>query len=372
MRCGFSIKRPSKPRRTFSIHRKIYIHEHKPQQPIIKDERLDAINNNFKSGVLNEHQALDQIKSLIEKIKNEDNINSKAIRASELSSQNIRLCSQFKEMHYEGRMNIVRPQNVINELNFAIKAIGSLSLISSCRKLLQNKVNDAFNEKQSKRYVGRINQLLKFAGREFTLTHKRQTPTDLSYVNFDELKRILNYVDNQDLKNLYLTLYCTGVRLGEAFMIDKSKLKSNHTVWIDKQLAVMQDPYQNKKFNLVEKEIKNRKNHHTIILKEGLEAVKAWADLSKTTKRSLRKRCQTPLIQAARKTFPELDDKLKQISPHDLRHSFVIHLLGLGVSIDKCARLIGDSIQTTERYYAGHSMSESELDIVQTILKKTC
>lgn len=376
MRCGFSIKRPTATRKTFSVHRKIYVQGSKPLQPIVKDERLDSINRNFKAQVLNEHQALDQIKRLIEVLKSENNVGTKAVNDSEISAQNLKVCSKFCEKQYEGRNDIVRPHIIENEFNFALRALGTLSVVTSTKKILQAKVTSAFDEKQSKRYVGRINQLLKFVGRDFTLTHKRQSPESVSHINFKELKQILNHVDNEDLKNLYITLYCTGVRLGEAFMINN--VKPNNTIYIDKQLTLV--PIKPEKIGLVKKhgkalkyetavtEIKNRKPHHTIILKEGHKAVKAWAALSPKVKADLRTQCQNPLIIAARKAFP--DDILKQVSPHDLRHSFVIHLLGLGVSIDKCARLIGDSVTTTERHYAGFNMADSEIHAVQAIIKK--
>lgn len=366
MKCGFSIKRPTATRKTFSVHRKIYVQGSKPLQPIIKDERLNAINQNFKTGVLNEHQALDQIKAFIGKVKQEDNVGPNAVKAAEISSQNLTVCKKFREKHYNDREDIVRPHIIVNELNFALRALGNLSVVSASQKALQNRVKEAFDEKQSKRYVGRINQLLKFAGRDFKLSHKRQAPAEVSFVTFEELNQILNYIEDDNLKNLYITLYCTGVRLGEAFMI--KHVKPNGTIWVDRQLTLKKDGTK-KKWKLDETEIKNRKPHHTVALKDGLPAVKAWAALNQNVKRGLRTRCQTPLILAARKAFPE--DKLKQISPHDLRHSYVIHLLGLGISIDKCARLIGDSVTTTERHYAGYSMSDSELDIVRDILKKT-
>ena len=88
-----------------------------------------------------------------------------------------------------------------------------------------------------------------------------------------------------------------------------------------------------------------------------------WAAIE--NKEEWRKCCQHPLINAARAVFK---DPKKQISPHSLRHSYCIHLIDRGVSLDKVAKLIGDSIKTTEEYYTGFIVSDNEVDIVKKVI----
>lgn len=348
MKCGFSIKKPNQTRRTFSVHKKIRLPDRTTQQPLVKDERLDAINASFKSGILNEDEALTQIKAVLDKIRAEESKGQALVTQAVISEKNLAAYKAFMKEHYTGK-DLVRPQTVRNEFNFALLGIEPLSVVSSTRLELQKKCDSAFDPSQHRRYVGRINQLLKYCGRDFVLHTKKKRFSPIRYTDFPGLLTTLNRVQNPQLKLLYITLYATGVRLGEAFTIYSRDIKPNDSIYIQSQMDE----------KLEVREIKNRKPHHTVILPEGKAAVKAWAAISKAEKESLRTRCQHPLIIASDYT----------LSPHDLRHSFAIHLLGLGVALDKVAKLIGDSIKTTEEYYAGFTMSSSEVDIVRAVLK---
>lgn len=355
MKCGYSIKKPGKDRRTFAVHWKIYDGGAKPKQPLVKDERIDAINSNFRSGILSYDEALLQLRSAVEQIRAELSAGDEVVKASQISEKNLKLYHAFMKDHYRGR-EIKRPHTIRNEFNFALLAIEPLSIISSSKAHLQDRVDEVFNDKQSRRYVGRINQLLVFANRDFKLHAKKRKHAKVRYVTLEELNTILAFVQDYDLKNLYTTLFCTGVRFGEAFTLKERDIKPNGTIYIQEQMTE----------KLEIREIKNSKPHHTIVLPEGMKAVKAWSALPHSKKESLRTRGQHPLTNAAKKAF---QDKGRWISPHDLRHSYAIHMLGLGVPLDKVAKLIGDSLKTTEEYYAAFTMSENEVEFVQKIIK---
>lgn len=357
MKCGYTIKKPNATRKSFAVHKKIYQLNAKPLQPIVKDNRLISINLNYRNNVLTFEQAHIQVKELITKFKKEQSAKDTTITKSEISGYNLKVYNSYMKSYYHGKP-IVRKHNVTNEFNFALLAIEPLSIISDSKNDLQDMVDKAFNSKQSKRYVGRINQLLKFAGRDFTLFYKKAVFETVRYTSFADLKKVLAYVQDDDLKNLYYTLYCTGVRLGEAFVIQTRDIKKHNTIYIQNQMT------EKKEIRI----LKNRKPHTTLILTEGLKYVKAWAALPRERKEELRSRCQQPLLHAVRKVYPA--DRDKQVSCHDLRHSYVIHLLDKGVPLDKCAKLIGDSIKTTEQYYAGFIATDNEIAFVTNILKK--
>lgn len=235
----------------------------------------------------------------------------------------------------------------------ALKAIDPLPLASASKVALQKMVDEKFNDIQHKRYTGRINGLLKFLGRPFILHRKRRPHQAVKFVSFAELQKILDRIEAPELKALYLTLFGTGMRLGEAFTINDRSLKKNGTIYVEKQLTK----------NLKITGIKNSKPHHTILLDICKKGFEDWVKVE--NKEEWRKCCQHPLINAARKSF---SNPLKQISPHSLRHSYCIHLIDRGVSLDKVAKLIGDSIKTTEEYYTGFVMSDNEVDIVKKVI----
>jgi integrase len=356
MSYAFSTKRPSKTRKSFAIHRKIKNADGTYSQPQIKNPILDAINKNFKDGVLDFNQANLQVLTLVKKLKAELADADGVVLEKIISEDNKKVLNGLMKVNYSGK-DIKRPALIDAEFAFALKGIEPLSIISSSQAKLQSAVSFLWNAKQSKRYVGRLNQLLKFAGRDFKLHFKKPIHNKVSYVSWDDFVKIRKNVKDSDLKNLYTFLFCTGVRLGEAFVIRSGDLKPNGTIYISHQMTEKR----------VVRVLKNGKPHHTYRLDFGKTEIEKWAALSIEEKEKIRTRCQHAILYAARATF---SDKEKHVSCHDLRHSYVIHMLGQGIPLDKCAKLIGDSIKTTEMYYAGFSMSSEEIDVVAKILKK--
>lgn len=355
MSYGFTIKKPTHGRRTFSVHKKIYQKGKKPLQPIVEDERLDSINTNYKSEILTQEQALIQVKLLVEALRSEAGMSKvRANIRNEILKANKKALDKLWERDYIGR-DIVSPETAEREFLVALKAIDPLPLASASKLELQKRCDEKFNEIQHKRYTCRINMLLRFLGRPFILHRKRRPHQVVKYVDFGELLKILEKVEAPELKALYITLFGTGMRLGEAFTIDEKSLKKNGSIFVSQQI--------NKHLKVAG--LKNSKPHHCVLLDICKKGFEDWAKVE--DKISWRKRCQHPLINASRATFK---DSKRQISPHSLRHSYCIHLLGLGVPLDRVAKLIGDSIKTTEDYYAGFTMTDNEVDVVKKIINQ--
>lgn len=354
MKFGFSIKKPGKIRRSFSIHQKVYSQGQKPKQPQVQDESLNTININFKKGLLTLEEAFLLIKTqIIPRLKKESGLQEKILIESFISEKNWKVFKDYWDKEYEDKP-LVSHYTAKQEFYVALKGLEPLSLISSSKREIQKKLDEEFNEVRHKRYSGRINSLLKFIGRDFTINPKRRMLPEVRYVTWNELQSVLSNVKDSNLKNLYITLYTTGLREGEAFVLTPRDLKTNGTIYITKQMT--------REFKITA--VKNKKNHRTLILKEGIDAFNKWTDIQ--NKEKYRKNASHKLINASRKTFK---DKQRQISPHDLRHSYVIHMLGLGVPLDRIAKFIGDSIQTTEKFYAGFVTSDNEIDFVKSIIK---
>lgn len=288
MSLGFSIKKPTHGRRTFAIHKKIYRKHQKPLQPQIEDERLNSINKNFRAQLLTEEQALIQVKKLVDDLKSEAGLSKqRANIRNEILKANKKVFEKLWEQHYIGR-DIVSPETAEREFLVALKAIDPLPLASASKIALQKRVDEKFNEIQHKRYTGRINGLLKFLGRPFILHRKRRPHQEVKSVTFAELLKILDRVEAPELKALYLTLFGTGMRLGEAFVINDRSLKKNGTIFVEKQLTK----------NLKKTNVKNRKQHFTILLDICRKGYEDWAAVK--NKEEWRKCCQHPLINAAR------------------------------------------------------------------------
>lgn len=353
---GFTVNPPNKTRRTFAItpyHRdtegkKIYGKQ-------LKNEALLSLNDNLKNGLIGLEQARLEIKNIIlPSLKAHTGIVEKTNFNRLVGKQNLRAINKYWGDSYVGK-DLVYPEKARAEIIKAISYIEPLSLITSSKKELQSKLDAVLKGSRHKRYGCRINQLLTFLGRGFILHLKRPEPASVHYLTWSELQTVLPHITNPVIQDIATVLFCTGVRLGEAFALNARDLKPDNSIYIYRQLDS----------ELRTREIKNRKPHKTILLKEGREAFLRWVAVP--DKESYRHRVQHPIILAARKAFK---DKARQISPHDLRHSYVVHLLGLGVPLDKVAKLIGDTIKTTEQYYAGFVVSSNEIDFINQIIDK--
>lgn len=357
MRCGFSIKKPGKGRKSFSVHKKMHLPNGKVEQPLVKDEAIDTINLNYQRKIMTLEEAFLQIKTLIiPRLKKESGVKDKVLLESLISQKNWKVFKEYWAQVYELKQMASKASKDSARYHFlvALTALEPLSLLSSTAKEMQLHLNDKFDANVHKRYVGRLNTLLRFLGRGFIIHAKRRPKTSVRHVTWKEFQQILASVQDETLKSLYITLFSTGCRMGEVFVLKPRDLKANGTIYIHKQL----------RRDMEISDIKNSTPHHTIILEEGQEAFLKWAEFD--DKESYRKKSEHPLMIAAKKTFK---DKDRHISPHDLRHSYAIHMLGLGVPLDRVAKLLGDTVRTVEEHYAGFVMQDAEVDFVKRIIK---
>jgi hypothetical protein len=85
--------------------------------------------------------------------------------------------------------------------------------------------------------------------------------------------------------------------------------------------------------------------------------------------RALEEKDGTTAQRFQKLAFPNNPDK--QIIFHDLRHSYAIHLLSIGMTMEDMARGIGDTMEVCEEFYAGFShTSESASSMAERYLRR--
>jgi integrase len=348
---GLTIKKPDDKRRSYSVHIKENING-EVKYIKLEDERLDSINSALKSGLFNREDAEIRFNVFINDWKKDREVNESAKIRAITNIQNQKLFDEYWNTVYK-KKKMLSKDTAYSQFIFALKSIDNHSIISTSNDDLQKCVDKVFNEIQHRRYVGRINSLLNHIGRIKLQTY--QVPhREISHVTIKEFNKIIAFVKDPVLASLYGTLFGTGVRLGEAFKLNEGMLSSNGSIYISMQLT--------RDFSTRQR--KNKKNYRTILLREFKDSFKRWSDVE--NKNEYRNNCSHYLTFAAKKAFPK--DKSKHISPHDLRHSYVIEMLSRGVPLDKCANLIGDSLKATEEHYAGFVIRDVEIDMVNRII----
>lgn len=350
----FSIKSPNRTRRTFAVVKDIKHTNGKRDQPQVEDDRLKAINTNLLRKLITVDDAYAEVKSLVGTLKVEAGIAEKERLECAISDNNRKVYLAFWKDKYENG-NLVNETSTRNDLLGALRAIDPLSITSATKDDLRTKLS-TLPTKQQRRYCIRINQLLEFLGRGFSTDKMRRQSQEVDFVTWDELSQITPHIYSDEVKSLAVALWGTGVRIGEAFTKGFTHLKPNNTIYISKQIDL----------KLKERGIKNGKLHHTMLLPQAKDAYLKWCAVE--DKLQFRITAINQIIRASQKAFPNV--KEKQVSAHDLRHSYAIHLLGMGASLTQIAQVLGDSVATVELHYTGFVMTDEAVSNLQKLLPR--
>jgi site-specific recombinase XerD len=115
--------------------------------------------------------------------------------------------------------------------------------------------------------------------------------------------------------------------------------------------------------NRVRRLPKNRKERKALIIPDYENAVREWIKIPLEARLSFRKRAISLLTRRASQKALQRD-----LTFHDLRHSYCIYLISKGASLSLVAQSIGDSIKVTERYYSGFSLTSESIELLKSQL----
>jgi len=146
------------------------------------------------------------------------------------------------------------------------------------------------------------------------------------------------------------TAFATGGRLGEIFAMTKT-VGAKRAVYIDRQM----------KMDLTYGPTKNKRSRWIKVLEELWPDTQNWLKVSEAERKALRRERWADIVRGACKTaFPK--DPEKHLKFHDLRHSYAIHCLSKGLTLEQVAKALGDSIVVVQEYYTGFVLTLNELD----------
>lgn len=152
-----------------------------------------------------------------------------------------------------------------------------------------------------------------------------------------EVTRIIESLSNPKHKLLLKLCYGSGLRVGELV-----KLKGYDLDWEKKSIRIRQGKGKKDRFSLLPNSC--QKDLADLLEREGKSS---WIFKGQIPDRNL-------TVRTAEKIFTAAKLKAgitKDVSIHDLRHAFAIHLLESGTSIKMIQRLLGHvSVKTTEIY----------------------
>ncbi len=305
IRTNFLLKYPDfKGRDAFSLTVRELMDEGKPNYFTLKNERLNAINKQWQESKKTPTER-DRLRFLAKEVLAELNrIQRQRDGRERLLKQhdNVEILNDFIEANLKDR-GIKSEKDQINDFTRAVYLVGNVSLKTAPIKAIQKQIDQIQKNTIHRRTCSRINSLLRFYGRGEKLRFKKYDvqPFIITESNFLKLVKNVGVLGNQTefdshLKNLFITLFYTGLRTGEAFALSSSRLSSPKYPYqlnflekdVVKVNSQMERIYQKTRKILICLP-KTGKARSTIISNpEHIKAIKEWAELPIEKKHEMR------------------------------------------------------------------------------------
>lgn len=390
-RINYIIKQPGNGRNSFSILIQT-TNPDKTRDPYQKyqDPRIDALNKDWKFSDKSDHKK-NEILKLIGEIRKELNDLQRKRDGRDRTIRHIdneKILNQFFEERINHRRDIVSHNEMKFDYFSAVVKLENFSLRTASKIDLQKQVNKIEKNSLQRRACSRINSLLSFIGRKERL-QKAEDDTDPFILKETEFKQLLLSIKapqgyekyKNDIKNLFVVLYYTGLRIGEAFALQTKTEKyreygkplnyivGNH-VFVNAQML------QSKVLNNIRKNkfdtTKTGKSRVSFIYPNKLEKnITEWANLPLTEKEKIRDLGFSNILKkAVKSSFPNSFDTMGRAKAHDCRHSYAANMLNLGLNISQIAKLLGNGVHVSEKFYLPYSSCQEALELIEkTILR---
>jgi integrase len=364
-RVNFLLKRPSEKekRRTFQILRVTINREtKKPQYSKIQDQRLDALNKLFLEGVHDFSDAEKQAESLREDLYKAE---LKAFPKVVFNSQNLKLLDTYWKEEYAHR-HLVDESSSRYELQRAVEALGSISLVSASARDIQAQVNKHFTGRKQARIISSLHQLLGYLGRkDVKLIKAREEVVRVRHLSEEDFLTVATHIEDETFRLLATVAFYSGLRFGELFGLSEDSLRSNGSLYIDSQVLLTKEG----KF-VFNAEPKWGKIRVAVPVPEGAEYIKKLCamDKEKLTEEYRKKDAAEIIRQACIKAFP--NNRAKWCVFHDLRHSYAWMLAKEGFGIGWIASNLGNSEAVCRKYYLGWISSDETVSAQKLLFEK--
>jgi integrase len=335
----------------------------------LDDPRIGVINSRYLAGEISYREAEEQLNTILLEYRSKE---QKQTAPTFHNQDNAKIYELIWSEDYKYRY-IASASNRMMEFARLLELLGHESIVATHPQRLQALIDShcGINHSKQRRMAGVANQLLNFlykrglAKPSGLVKLKKKRRKDITHLTLAELEAVLKQVKIPTLTNLYLAAFCSGARLGELMSVKPEAIKDGPngigTLVVKGQIVRGEAAHKGDnaprgvRSVLVERELlKNQTElRQSLVLEFGLGALKAWARTPKAERLALRNRTYlTELKRAAGVALPGRGRKLKF---HDLRHSYAIHLLAIGMTMEDVARSIGDTIEVCEEFYAGFS-----------------
>lgn len=320
------IKRPRKDRQSYAI-----VDE---DGRTIKDPRIDQVNADRAAGLGSADLWEARLREIIRAMR-------PARRAPlyAVSRVNQQLVERRHAIKMAARSEpYADPENLRQRLMRGAGALGETSILEASQDQI---ILALAKVKGPERHdiVRAVNELLKFAGRGFSIPNPRHE-REVEFIRLDQFLALKLEQEDQDLALTLRALFATGCRWGE-LPIAKTK---GSGVYIKGQIK------RDGKFW----KTKNKKKRESPILPPLLTYWQEYESWPEWKRREMR-------LDGYNRAY-NFCKKYVGVRIHDLRHSYAVEWLASAFSMSEVARYIGDTEETCARHYAPFTAQSDEIE----------
>lgn len=309
--------------------------------------QLSALNTQYLDKTLSLDEAELLLKEMIQAEYRKAGVRTKVLKDSKISAINQKLLNAYWEKVYSSRF-LVDEKSPRYALEKALRLIDPLSLqAAKPGEILAQLKRTSRSQKEMRRAIDRLNQLMKFLSRE-ALPKPPPQYEQIDFLTEPEIRQVMKHLTG-DVKNLIGTLFGSGLRLSEALALTPRDLVGQR-LNVDKQLRPdgLKPP-------------KRGKTGRSLVIPEYVKYAQEWVKV--TSKESLRTKAFSDLTRACALA------KVKVIGVHDLRHSHAIYLLTKGATLKQVAFNLRNRTDVCERYYTGYVHTDETLEGLQKLIE---
>jgi integrase len=307
----------------------------------LKLDSMDALNKLFKAGRLSEADANNRAEAILAglyKERDRDKI------VGMMMPGNIKLLNEYLAFTYTPaklrRMYKSSHKTAVTRLIKMLESLADIPIDGDIN-VIQNRLDDLFasSPPTHEKMTMAANRLRKWLGLRHA-EHLREEAGEVSYITYDEFKAGLKTCPEPE-KTIAAVAFYAGLRPSEILGLEARDLKGD-------VLRVERQPHR----DVVEALPKMLKKRKAFVMKDGVRWVEEWLKMNAD-----KNVMYTPSI--IREHF--------KIHLYGLRHSYAVHLIGMGATLDWISQSMGNTRETCERHYSGHVLSNDSLDMLRRL-----
>lgn len=311
----------------------------------LKIEALDELNKLVKADRLSEADANNRAEAILAQLY-KDRDKDKLVGT--MMPGNLKLLNEFLAFTYTPaklrRMYKSSHKTAVTRLTRMMESIGNIPIDGPIDPI-QNRLDELFasSPPTHEKMTMAANRMRKWLGLRHA-EHLREEAGEVVYITYSEFKKGLKTCPEPE-KTVGAIAFYAGLRPSEILGLEKRDFDGEGVLKVERQ------PHR----DVVEALPKNLKRRKALVMDEGVKWVKAW--LKMNSERDIM--YDTTIIQEHFKTHL-----------YGLRHSYAVHLIGQGCTLDWIAQSMGNTRETCERHYSGHVLSNDSIEMMRMVLSR--